>query len=191
MRRRFLVGVAAVVLFVNAPHLGQPLARALDGLPGRLHALADPARLRPSPSTGRPAVGSPSAVARRAVEFALGQRGRPYRWGAEGPASFDCSGLAWAAYQAAGLAWVRMTAADQWRWLKARGRLVRRSRLAAGDLVFYAHDHGNPATIHHVGLYVGGGRMVEAPFTGALVRTNPISRVGYFGAGRPAPGAGR
>jgi cell wall-associated NlpC family hydrolase len=182
--------VAAVVLFVNAPHLGQPLARALGALPGTLQALNDPGN-GPHPSSRRPPRGTPSAVAKRAVAFALAQRGKPYRWGAEGPASFDCSGLAWAAYQAAGLGWARMTAANQWRWLKARWQLVPLGRLTAGDLVFYAHDHGDPATIHHVGLYVGGGRMVEAPFTGALVRTSPISRPGYFGAGRPAPGARR
>jgi cell wall-associated NlpC family hydrolase len=190
MRRRLLVAMAAVVVFVNAPHLGQPLARALGDLPGTLQALNGPA-IGPHPSSRRPPSGTPSAVAKRAVAFALALRGQPYRWGGEGAGSFDCSGRAGAAYQAAGLGWARMTAADQWRWLKARGRLVPRDRLTAGDLVFNAHDHGDPATIHHVGLYVGGGRMVEAPFTGALVRTSPISRPGYFGAGRPAPGARR
>ena len=186
MRRRSLVAVAALVLFLNAPKLGQPLAHALDDLPRTLSL----APLAPHPpSADSPAGRAPSPIAKRAVRFALQQRGKPYRWGAEGPGTFDCSGLTFAAYQAAGLGWTRMTAADQWRWLRARGRLVPRSRLAPGDLVFFAHNR-NAATIHHVGLYIGDGRMVEAPFTGALVRVASINRAGFFGAGRPAPAGG-
>jgi cell wall-associated NlpC family hydrolase len=187
MRRRLLIGAAVVVVFLNAPQLGQPLARALDSLPKTLRpAWLLPHQQRPTPA---PAGRAPSAIAKQAVAFALGQRGKPYRWGAEGPGSFDCSGLTFAAYQAAGLGWSRMTAADQWRWLRARGRLVPRGRLAPGDLVFFAHQH-SAATIYHVGLYVGNSRMVEAPYSGALVRVVSINPAGLFGAGRPAPAGG-
>jgi cell wall-associated NlpC family hydrolase len=186
MRRRFLVAVVALMLFLNAPRLGQPLAHAIDELPKTLSL----APLAPHPATAElPAGRAPSPIAKRAVTFALQQRGKPYRWGTEGPGTFDCSGLTFAAYQAAGLGWTRMTAADQWRWLGARGRLVPLSRVGPGDLVFFAHD-GSAATIHHIGLYVGNGRMVEAPFAGALVRVASINRAGLFGAGRPAPARG-
>jgi cell wall-associated NlpC family hydrolase len=57
--------------------------------------------------------------------------------------------------------------------------------LAPGDLVFFATNTGNPSTIHHVGMYVGGGAMVEAPYSGARVRISSIGRRDYIGAVRP------
>jgi peptidoglycan DL-endopeptidase RipA len=57
--------------------------------------------------------------------------------------------------------------------------------LAPGDLVFFATNTGNPSTIHHVGMYVGGGAMVEAPYSGARVRSASIGRRDYIGAVRP------
>lgn len=142
--------------------------------------------VKASPSRGdhaahAPAVSSPSAG--RAVAYARAQLGKPYVWGAEGPAAFDCSGLAWAAWQSAGLDWRRMTAADQWHAL--RGRQVPRAALRPGDLVFYAHDAGDWRSIHHVGLYVGDGRMIEAPSPRALVRQSSSDRPGWFAAARP------
>ena len=59
--------------------------------------------------------------------------------------------------------------------------------LVAGDLVFFADNPANPGTIHHVGMYIGKGLMVEAPHTGAVVRTSSIWRPSYAGAVRPAP----
>jgi cell wall-associated NlpC family hydrolase len=57
--------------------------------------------------------------------------------------------------------------------------------LRPGDLVFFAHDPADPATIHHVGIYVGQGLMVHAPHTGALVRVDAVRPSGYAGATRP------
>ena len=54
-----------------------------------------------------------------------------------------------------------------------------------GDLVFFATDFNDPATIYHVGLYLGGGQMIEAPFTGAQVRISSIYRASLMGMGRP------
>jgi cell wall-associated NlpC family hydrolase len=54
-----------------------------------------------------------------------------------------------------------------------------------GDLLFYATDPSDPATIHHVVLYMGNGQMVEAPYTGASVRVVPTGRPDTVGAGRP------
>jgi cell wall-associated NlpC family hydrolase len=119
-----------------------------------------------------------------AVAFAMRQLGKPYQWGAEGPAAFDCSGLTSAAYLAAGVVIPRV-AADQF----YAGANVGVADLLPGDLVFYANDPANPATIHHVGMYIGNGLMVHAPHTGDVVRIASIWRSGYAGAVRVIPGA--
>jgi cell wall-associated NlpC family hydrolase len=123
---------------------------------------------------------APSRTAAAAVRAALGQVGKPYRWGATGPATFDCSGLTRFAYAHAGLTLPR-TSRQQW----SAGRHVQVDGLRPGDLVFFAHDPADPATIHHVGMYVGQGLMVHAPHTGALVRVDPVRPSGYAGATRP------
>jgi cell wall-associated NlpC family hydrolase len=122
-------------------------------------------------------------VARAAVRWALGQLGDPYRWGAVGPDAFDCSGLTSSAYRAAG-AGIPRVSRDQWN----AGPHVDVTNLLPGDLVFYADDPRNPATIHHVGLYIGNGLMVHAPHTGDVVRVASIWREGYIGATRVVPG---
>jgi cell wall-associated NlpC family hydrolase len=125
----------------------------------------------------------PNRTAAAAVRTALAQVGKPYRWGATGPASFDCSGLVRFAYADAGLTLPR-TSRGQW----SAGRHVEVTDLRPGDLVFWAHDPANPATIHHVAIHVGQGLMVHAPHTGALVRVDAIRPAGYTGATRPGPG---
>jgi peptidoglycan DL-endopeptidase CwlO len=124
--------------------------------------------------------GSPSGAAARAVAFARSQLGKPYLWGASGPSSYDCSGLVMAAYRSAGV-WLPRVSRSQWH----AGPKVGLGELAPGDLVFFAYDRGNPATIHHVGMYLGGGAMVEAPYSGASVRVASIGRRDYAGAVRP------
>ena len=115
---------------------------------------------------------------KRAVAWALTQRGKPYVWGAEGPNTYDCSGLTMRAWQHAGTH-IPRTTYDQWKI----GRPVPRNQLHPGDLVFY---HPGPRGPEHVGLYLNHGRMIEAPHTGAVVRVSPINRPGYAGARRPA-----
>ncbi len=66
-----------------------------------------------------------------------------------------------------------------------QGRKVAISDLRRGDLVFFGSDPGNPASIYHVGLYIGGGQMIEAPYTGEDVRVSSIYRDSLFGAARP------
>lgn len=126
------------------------------------------------------AAGNPSI---RAVRFALDQIGLPYVWGGNGPdagaAGFDCSGLTKAAYDTAGVSLPR-TADSQFRTEPAV-----KGELAMGDLVFY----GSPATrIHHVGLYIGNGLMINAPTEGMAVQiaTYHVPGDDYTGAGRPA-----
>jgi len=129
--------------------------------------------------------GRASAAARKAVAVALAQLGSPYVWGAEGPATFDCSGLTSFAYAAAGITIPRVSRAQFAAY--AGLRPIDPLHLVAGDLVFFADNPGNPSTIHHVGIYIGKGLMVEAPHTGAVVRTSSIWRPSYAGAVRPSP----
>jgi peptidoglycan DL-endopeptidase CwlO len=129
--------------------------------------------------------GRASPAARRAVAVALAQLGSPYVWGAEGPSTFDCSGLTSFAYAAAGVTIPRVSRAQYAGY--AGMRSVDPLHLVPGDLVFFADSPGNPGTIHHVGMYIGKGMMVEAPHTGAVVRTSSIWRSSYAGAVRPAP----
>jgi cell wall-associated NlpC family hydrolase len=108
-----------------------------------------------------------------AVAWALGQLGKPYRWGAAGPEAFDCSGLVLRAWQAAGVVIPRI-AADQY----GAGSHVPVSEAQAGDLVFFADDASDPATIVHVGISLGGDRMIDAPHTGAVVRFDTVGGAG-------------
>jgi NlpC/P60 family len=89
-------GLVVLVVVTVLAALAAPQAKELRGLlDGGLPALA-----APEPPAARPGTGRQAA---RAVAFALGQRGKPYQWGAEGPHAYDCSGLTWAAWQAAGV----------------------------------------------------------------------------------------
>jgi cell wall-associated NlpC family hydrolase len=122
-------------------------------------------------------------VARAAVRWALAQLGDPYRWGATGPDTFDCSGLTSSAYRAAGVSIPRVSRA-QW----GAGPHVQLANLLPGDLVFFADNPLDPATIHHVGMYIGNGLMVHAPHSGDVVRVASVWREGYVGATRIVPG---
>ncbi|MGH3344885.1 MAG: NlpC/P60 family protein [Carbonactinosporaceae bacterium] len=132
----------------------------------------------------RGAVVPPPAAARRSIAFAFDKLGTPYLWGGEGtPAHggrFDCSGLTQAAYRRAGVNLPR-TSREQW----YAGPHVPRAQLRPGDLVFFAFDLTDPGTIHHVGIYVGNGHMINAPFTGAVIRFDPVDQPDYIGAVRP------
>jgi peptidoglycan DL-endopeptidase CwlO len=134
----------------------------------------------------QPAWMDAGGAAATAVAYAMRQLGKPYQWGAAGPAAFDCSGLTSAAYLAAGIVIPRVSV-DQFN----AGPHVAVADLLPGDLVFYADDPANPATIHHVGMYIGNGLMVHAPHTGDVVRVASIWRTGYAGAVRVVAGAAR
>jgi len=125
-----------------------------------------------SDSGGDPPSSSKGALA---VWWAMKALGSPYRWGASGPDRFDCSGLTMWAYGHAGINLPHYSQAQY-----SSGPHVAKGNLEPGDLVFF----GNP--IHHVGMYVGGGDFIEAPYTGARVRITSLSgRSDYAGATRP------
>lgn len=128
------------------------------------------------PKAEEPA-GPPPGVkgsASKAVATAAAQIGKPYEWAAAGPDSFDCSGLTMYAWNAAGVSLPHSSRA-QYSSLPH----VARGDIQPGDLLFY----GNP--IHHVGIYEGGGTMINAPETGEHVRRDSIGRSDYAGAARP------
>jgi cell wall-associated NlpC family hydrolase len=129
-----------------------------------------------------PDAGASAAQGNTAADWALTQLGKPYRWGAAGPGSYDCSGLALEAWARAG---VRLLHWTGFQWVS--GPHVPLAGLRRGDLVFYAFNIADPATIHHVGIYLGHGLMVDAPYTGSFVRIDSIYTFpGLIGATRPA-----
>ncbi|MFM9366780.1 NlpC/P60 family protein [Streptomyces sp. Da 82-17] len=128
---------------------------------------------------GKPAATrAPSKAGAEALRYAVKQIGKPYVWGAEGPKSFDCSGLTSRAWERAGRE-IPRTSQEQW----AQLRRVPLDRLRPGDLVVYFPD----AT--HVAIYLGGGKVVQAPRPGARVKVSPIAANPLLGAVRPDPGS--
>ncbi|WP_432149739.1 NlpC/P60 family protein [Streptomyces sp. bgisy029] len=123
-------------------------------------------------STTRP----PTRQGGDAVSYAIEQIGKPYVWGAEGPGSFDCSGLTSRAWATAGRP-VPRTSQEQWKQLPK----VPVSSLRPGDLVIYFPK----AT--HVALYIGDGLVVQAPRPGTKVKVSPVASNPLLGAVRPDP----
>ncbi|MBI2170041.1 MAG: C40 family peptidase [Actinobacteria bacterium] len=109
-----------------------------------------------------------------AVQTALAQVGKPYQWGANGPDSFDCSGLTSYAWASVGVRIPRSSGLQQQALPPVPFEAIQ-----PGDLLFF----GDP--VHHVGIYMGDGKMVNAPFTGTEVRIDSIYRRDFAGAGRP------
>ncbi|QES52640.1 hypothetical protein DEJ50_24425 [Streptomyces venezuelae] len=119
---------------------------------GRDGAMPEPAAL--GPTSGRAAA---------AVMAARAAVGRPYVWGSTGPSGFDCSGLMVWSYRQAGVSLPRTSQAQRY-----AGRRVPLSEARPGDLVTYRSDAS------HVGMYVGNGQVIHAPYPGAPVRYDPV-----------------
>ncbi len=120
-------------------------------------------------------------AAARVILFAASQLGKPYAWGATGPDAFDCSGLTMMAYRSAGIA-IPRTSQEQW----AAGPYVPPGQEQPGDLVFFPGSDGTAQDPGHAGIVLGGGLMIDAPYTGAPVRVDVIA--GEVGFTRPAAG---
>ncbi|RJQ53649.1 MAG: hypothetical protein C4521_07205 [Actinobacteria bacterium] len=136
------------------------------------------ARSRSSSSPGRLTGGSSSGGRQDIVSIAKRYLGVPYVWGGESASGLDCSGLVTVVFRQIGIE-LPHHAADQWRY----GRYVSRSNLAPGDLVFFSR--GGAGSIYHVAIYVGGGDIIEAPYTGAHVWIKSLSaKSNYYGAKR-------
>jgi peptidoglycan DL-endopeptidase CwlO len=172
-------GVAVLVVVTVLAWLAAPQAHRLRPVVDQLRRGDLPAIRLPQPSAvSPPAADGGGGRAARAVAFALAQRGKPYRWGAEGPDAYDCSGLTGAAWQHVGVS-IPRTAAGQ---LADLPRVY--GRVQPGDLVVYRSD--GPSG-RHVAMVVDQGRMVEALGHCVPVRATPI-RPGWLGAVRPGTG---
>lgn len=119
---------------------------------------------------------TPTRKGERALEYAVAQIGKPYVWGAEGPESYDCSGLTSQAWAQAGRE-IPRTSQEQWAELPK----VSLRSLRPGDLVIYYPK----AT--HVAIYLGDGMVVQAPRPGTKVKVSPIAANPLIGAVRPDP----
>jgi cell wall-associated NlpC family hydrolase len=160
---------ALLALAVAAVVLGYATAGASSELPVTVerpaaasprHWVAKPAR-KPKP---KPKL----TLGERAARIALRAVGVPYRWGGTSPASgFDCSGLVYWAYGRLGIELPHSSYA-----LYGEGRGVRRSRAKPGDVLVFSG-------LGHVGLYVGRGRMVHSPHSGARVEVVRLGRSHY------------
>jgi cell wall-associated NlpC family hydrolase len=151
----------------------QQRALAAQQAAANRHAQSEQGSAPPAPphsTYNGPATGS----AATAVKYAYAQLGKPYVWGGAGPNSFDCSGLTMMAWNAAGVSLPHNAAMQQ-----SDIPAVSLSSLQPGDLIFF----GSPA--FHVGMYIGGGNMIQAPHTGADVEITPVSYMSPSGAGRP------
>ncbi|MEU5865595.1 MULTISPECIES: C40 family peptidase [unclassified Nonomuraea] len=117
-----------------------------------------------------------------ALKAAVSKLGRPYVWGAEGPNTFDCSGLVQWAYGQAG---VRMPRVTHQQWVA--GPQVPLAQAQPGDLIFWRNDPTNPAYISHVAIYWGNGKVLQAPRTGDVVKISPLSTRNLAGVVRVSP----
>jgi len=125
----------------------------------------------PGESAPGPITGSGAGV--EALRAAATQLGKPYQWGAGGPGSYDCSGLTSWAFKKAGVTLPRSSSQQ------ARvGKAVSWGDMRPGDLVFYY------SPVSHVGIYAGGGKMINAPQTGDVVKYQTVSSGAFSGARR-------
>jgi cell wall-associated NlpC family hydrolase len=165
---------AAAIRAAKAAAAKAAAERAAAALQARVDAAAAAARALANQSVSSSPVVSGSGGASVAVQWAYKELGKPYVWGAAGPDSFDCSGLTQYVWAKAGVYLDHYTG-SQWN----EGQHVSRDQLQPGDLVFFGSD------LHHVGIYIGSGNMIEAPHSGANVRISSAFRSDYAGAVRP------
>lgn len=167
-----LLVLAAAALSVLAALCSTPTSQAAPR-GGHIHAtLRSVALTKAAPATN---LGQRRTLGQRAVWIARRLLGVPYRWGGASPSTgFDCSGLVQYVYGKLGFHLPHYTI-GQFRY----GRRVHRSRLRPGDLLFFSG-------LSHVGLYVGRGRFIDAPHSGAVVRVNSLatSASSFVGARR-------
>ncbi|MEB3960076.1 NlpC/P60 family protein [Streptomyces kunmingensis] len=118
--------------------------------------------------------GKATKAGKEAVQFATAQLGKPYVWGAEGPKSYDCSGLTSQAWAAAGKP-IPRTSQEQWKQLKH----IAVENMRPGDLIIY-HDDAS-----HVGMYIGDGAIIHAPRPGRTVTVAGAGSMVILGVVRP------
>lgn len=170
---------------VDSGRLRRSLLRMLPK--GSQVATINPVSVAPRGRTALPPHAFVSGVqVETALRAAASKIGRPYVWGAEGPNTFDCSGLVQWAYGQAGVRLPRVTV-QQW----ASGQQVPLSEARPGDLLFWRNDPTNPGYISHVAIYWGGNTMLHAPRTGDVVKISTINTRNLAGVVRISPSISR
>ncbi|WP_017569307.1 C40 family peptidase [Nocardiopsis halotolerans] len=160
---------AAALAAGSAPALAQPV-QPLRPVQHLLDAERDPA------GAERVHMSLSRSTVERAINAAESQKGTPYVWGGESPGGFDCSGLVQWSFEQVGVDLPRI-AHDQVR----AGDRISYSDARRGDLLYWA-DSGGYA--YHVAIYLGDGRMIDAPKTGDHVRERDVTRYNLAGAVR-------
>ena len=133
---------------------------------------------------GVPVINAPNQVVATTIAFAEQQLGKPYLWGGTGPDAFDCSGLVMMAYRAAGVNIARTSVAHCCSEVR-----IPAAQVQPGDLVFFAGADGTPTSPGHVGLIIGGGKMIEAYATGFPIRVATYTNRNPIGFTRPGANA--
>jgi cell wall-associated NlpC family hydrolase len=141
-------------------------------------AAAGPAMAAPAPASAgitsmSPAAVNGSSAGAAALRIALTQQGKPYVWGATGPNAYDCSGLTQWAFKQVGVNLPRVAQAQS-----TVGTPVSSSQLQPGDLVFFY------SPVSHVGIYVGGGRILHASTSGQPVKISSMAGMPFHNARR-------
>src|SRR6266849_1061819 len=169
--RRTQRAVAALdkALLARKQSIGSALTKKKALLATLTAQQTPPATVGAGGTTSAVYTGTTSTQAGKAVAFAYAQLGKPYVWGATGPDSYDCSGLAQAAWGAAGVQ-IPRTTYEQWAALPH----IATSAMEPGDLLYYDGEG-------HVAMYVGGGYIIDAPQTGLDVQKLPMS-TGWYAA---------
>jgi cell wall-associated NlpC family hydrolase len=153
----------------SAPDAAAPEALAPEAAPATATSTTPTVDL----PVRRVALSAPSRAGSAAVSHAMSKLGAPYRWGATGPSAFDCSGLVSWAYKKVGVSLPRTSRA-----MSGVGRAVPKSALRPGDLVFFY------TPVSHVGIYIGGGKVVNASRPGTPVKVSNISGMPFHSARR-------
>ncbi|WP_182920343.1 C40 family peptidase [Nocardioides cavernaquae] len=123
----------------------------------------------PAPSQPDPTPPAPGGGAQAAIAYAKAQLGEPYLWAADGPDSWDCSGLTMKAWGAGGKYLPHYSVAQY-----DQSTPISLSQIAPGDLLFWS-SNGRASGIHHVALYMGGGQYIHAPRAGKNVEIKSLS----------------
>jgi cell wall-associated NlpC family hydrolase len=165
-------------------HLKRQHGWRADGIAGKRvwnvllhdgHRVNSPSLFHHSTKSSSKSSSTGSSKGKRALKFAKKQLGKPYRYGADGPSAYDCSGLTLAAYRAAGVH-LSHNSATQYRQIKH----VSKSHLKLGDLVFFYSGRS------HVAIYAGHGKVIHAGRPGEPIEYIKMKYMPYNGAGRPA-----
>jgi cell wall-associated NlpC family hydrolase len=148
------------------------MAAAVAATAGPAMASA-PAQPTAGTTTVSPSAVTGSSVGAAALRQALTRQGRPYIWGATGPNSFDCSGLVQWSFKQVGVTLPRVAEAQS-----MVGTPVSRAQLQPGDLVFFY------SPVSHVGIYVGGGNVLNASTSGQPVKISSMAYMPFHNARR-------